>query len=477
MISSQKAFSLKSTRMSSSAPSNAVRSRSFSHDVVDSALTSSDPVDVRKWLSSHPGQRKVLALVDRFLIDLQGGKLLSHARSSNSNQSTSLLVTHRVVNLLRHLIGSTYWKSAAELICLVRGIGQELHICGKFVAIGNIVRRVIATIREETEAIYQEETKKQGTTLTSGRLSLDNMLWALPQQVRKNARGGRSLSSSGTNSDINTKKLQYQSDSIVANRDRHDVCTSLEEQPQTDLFPSYYFDSRPDLKQTIMEGIQEISTDLEDFHKNINEQASNHIFSGEVVLTIGQSKTVELFLKSVAKCKRLFQVIIVVSGAGYNDSTYEMAKSLTNDGIETTVINQSAVFAVMARVHKVLLPARAVLANGGLVSSVAGSNLVAIAAKHHAIPVNCVTGLFKLCPRYPHEGQDTLNELLGLAPVLGDDEEFGSLLDDVEYINPANDYIEPRYIKLYITNVGSFQPSFIYRMLAENYYADDWDSF
>ena len=446
---------------------------------MESILTSSDPVEVRKWLSSHPGQRKVVALLDRFLVDLKRGKLLSSVRSSNSNQSTSLLVTHRIVNLLRHLIGSTYWKSAAELICLVRGIGRELHLNGQLVAIGNIVRRVIATIREETDAIYQEETKKQGNSVSSsGRLSLDNMLWALPQQVRKSSRSDRSLSFSGTNSDVSSKKSQYQSNTNVTSRDRHEsVSTLVEEQTQTDLFPPHYFDSRPDLKQTIMEGIQEISTDLEDLHKNINEQASNHIFSGEVVLTIGQSKTVELFLKNAAKCKRVFQVIIVVSGVGSVDGMYEMAKSLTNAGIETTITSQSAVFAVMARVHKVLLPARAVLANGGLVSSVAGSSLVAIAAQHHAVPVHCVTGLFKLCPRYPHEGQDTLNELLGLVPLPCDDEEFGSLLDEVEYINPATDYIEPRYINLYVTNVGSFQPSFIYRMLAENYYADDWDSF
>lgn len=464
--------------MSHLSSSSTIRPRSSSNELGEGVLTSSNPVEVRKWLSSHSGQRKVLVLLDKFLVDLNRGRLLSYAPSSNSNQSTSLLTAHRVVNLLRHLIGSTYWKSAAELICLVRGIGRELHMSGQYVVIGNVVRRVIAEIREEAEAVYQEETKKQGVSMSSGRLSMDNMLWALPQQVRKSSRASRSLSISGTHTAESSKKSQFQSDANSGTRDRYDmVSTSLEEQQQTDLFPPYYFDCRPDLKQTIMEGILEILTDLEDLHKNINLQSSNHLFSGEVVLTIGRSKTVELFLKSAAKCKRVFQVIIIAGGAGYNDSAYEMARSLASAGIETTIASQSAVFAVMARVHKVLLPARAVLANGGLVSSVAGSSLVAIAAQHHAIPVLCVTGLFKLCPTYPHEGQDTLNKLLGLARVHSNEDEFGSMLDDVEYINPANDYIEPRYVNLYITNVGSFQPSFIYRMLAENYHADDWDSF
>jgi translation initiation factor eIF-2B subunit beta len=454
--------------------------RSASHDMVpvEGILSSSDPSEVRKWLASHSGQRKVLILLDRFLVELKRGRLLSSVRSSNIDQSTSLLVTLRVVNLLRHLIGSTNWRSAAEVICLVRGIGQELHLNGQLVAIGNIVRRVVATIREESEAIHQEETKKQGSSVSSGRLSLDNMLWALPQQVRKNSRSSRSLSINSTSTDLSMMKPQYQSDTNINNRDRHEtMLSSLEEQPQSDFFPPYYYEFRPDLKQTIMEGVQEILTDLEDLHKNINDQASNHIFSGEAILTIGQSKTIELFLKSAARCKRVFQVVLVSNGTGCDGSTYEMAKSLTNAGIETTITCQAAVFAVMSRVHKVLLPARAVLANGGLVSSVAGSSLVAIAARHHAIPVHCVTGLFKLCPKYPHERQDTFNELLGLEPINCSDKKLESLLHEVEYINPSNDYIEPRYVNLYITNVGSFQPSFIYRMLAENYYADDWDFF
>jgi translation initiation factor eIF-2B subunit beta len=38
-----------------------------------------------------------------------------------------------------------------------------------------------------------------------------------------------------------------------------------------------------------------------------------------------------------------------------------MAKSLAKAGIDTIIINDSATFAVMARVNKVLLPAHAVL--------------------------------------------------------------------------------------------------------------------
>ena len=49
--------------------------------------------------------------------------------------------------------------------------------------------------------------------------------------------------------------------------------------------------------------------------------------------------------------------------------------------------------------------------------------------------------------------------------------------DEVELVNPVHDYIKPEHISLYVTNVGSFQPSFIYRLLAEYYHSDDWESF
>ena len=49
--------------------------------------------------------------------------------------------------------------------------------------------------------------------------------------------------------------------------------------------------------------------------------------------------------------------------------------------------------------------------------------------------------------------------------------------EDVELINPVHDYIPPDLIKLYVTNIGGFQPSYIYKLLAEYYHPDDWQSF
>jgi translation initiation factor 2B subunit (eIF-2B alpha/beta/delta family) len=64
------------------------------------------------------------------------------------------------------------------------------------------------------------------------------------------------------------------------------------------------------------------------------------------------------FLKAAAR-KRNFQVVVCEGAPHFGG--HAMAKSLAKAGIDTIIINDSATFAIMARVNKVLLPAHAVL--------------------------------------------------------------------------------------------------------------------
>lgn len=64
-----------------------------------------------------------------------------------------------------------------------------------------------------------------------------------------------------------------------------------------------------------------------------------------------------------------------------------MAVSLGKNDIQTTVIPDSAVFAIMSRVNKVIIGTHTVLADGGL-RAVCGIHSVALAAKHFSVPVS-----------------------------------------------------------------------------------------
>lgn len=71
------------------------------------------------------------------------------------------------------------------------------------------------------------------------------------------------------------------------------------------------------LKHAILEGISELRVELDTCSGIIASQALEHIYSNELILTIGKSKSVEAFLKHAAKKNRKFQVVIA-EGAPFN---------------------------------------------------------------------------------------------------------------------------------------------------------------
>lgn len=493
-----------------------------------------DPANVRRWLQKyHPKQ---LALLDNFEISLRLGRFSSRGcdgseaggnsknggggPSSSKHQTYQYgrerrLITTRTVELLRAIIGPTKWKSAAQLLTLLRGLGNELHAAGGYrePAIGNMVRRIMYAVRDEADRTattiamgddthededdmekIDELSEQTSTKLriakfnaapptsrndTKG-LSLSSMLWAHPQHVT-NMKHTRTQSGDSTLND-RLRSDSFGSDSGTTGGVLSSLpFTSSHEQQQGSgtpmMYPPHYYNTKTgngDLRQSVMEAVQEMMSELEDLHKNINDQAVQHIHAGEIILTYALSKTVELFLKAAAAKKRKFSVIVCEGAPHFGG--HAMAKSLAEAGIDTTVIHDAATFAIMARVNKVLLPAHAVLANGGLIAP-SGSNMVALAAKQNSVPVVGVAGMFKLCPMYPHEGQDTLNDLISPSSVMDYSLMGNPVLSEVEFVNPVHDYIPPQLIDLYVTNIGGFQPSYVYRLLAECYHGDDWETF
>jgi translation initiation factor eIF-2B subunit beta len=172
-------------------------------------------LDVRRWLEEH--HRKHLALLDRFLLELRRGRL---------KQMDRRIVIHRTVDFLRHMVGSTKWKNPAQLHLLLRGIGHELQKAGYHEpSIGNVVRRIMAAVREEANFDNEHTIDSTG-----GRLSLQSMLWALPQHVK----ASRSISS--------VRSGDHQRQESFADAD----LVSPE-------YPAFYYQERSGLKSTVME--------------------------------------------------------------------------------------------------------------------------------------------------------------------------------------------------------------------------------
>jgi translation initiation factor eIF-2B subunit beta len=188
--------------------------------------TTSAELNVREWLTPHQ-----LALLDRFLLELRRGRRQSQNVGSSLVHIDRRVITHRTVDLLRNMIGSTKWESPAQLLTLLRGLGKELHAAGgsREPAIGNVVRRLMAAVREESSTATPTSADASGGG--GGRLSLESMLWALPQHVKRSNRSLLSKSSSG----------DHQRQESFADAD-------LEAE-----FPASYYVPRPDLKSCVME--------------------------------------------------------------------------------------------------------------------------------------------------------------------------------------------------------------------------------
>ena len=221
-----------------------------------------------------------------------------------------------------------------------------------------------------------------------------------------------------------------------------------------------------DLRAEVIDGIGEIIDELGQVDDQIAGYALDHIHSNEIILTYTSSSTVQKFLLKAAT-KRKFTVIHAEAYPNNHEVTHKTVtgnvdennadslaldsfqKPLTAAGITVILVPDSAVFALMSRVNKVILGTHAVLANGGLVAA-AGAKSIATAARVHRIPVVVVSGVYKLSPVYPFDFE-SLIEYGDASKILGYDE--GDMVDKVDVENPIYDYVPAELVDLYITNL------------------------
>ncbi|KAF3639359.1 putative acetylglutamate kinase, chloroplastic-like [Capsicum annuum] len=274
------------------------------------------------------------------------------------------------------------------------------------------------------------------------------------------------------------------------------------------------------LKHNVIEAVNELIQDIATCHEQIAEQAVEHIHHNclwiekygkvdailsdpaicvstlsspinccpfllsfsEVILTLGNSRTVMEFLCAAKEKKRSFRVFVAEGAPRYQG--HALGKELAARGLQTTVITDSAVFAVISRVNMVVVGAHAVMANGGVIAPV-GMNMVALAAQRHAVPFVVLAGTHKgtvLWQDYDSSlrKEVLLNELKSPAELL----DFGEFSDCLDFgsssgspllhvVNPAFDYVPPNLVSLFITDTGGHNASYVYKLIADYYSADD----
>ncbi|OJJ83365.1 translation initiation factor eIF2B subunit beta [Aspergillus glaucus CBS 516.65] len=419
-------------------------------------------------LALTPGLASFLKSLKTNQIDTSIDNLISLLKRRQIRHSRSCATA--TAYLLLRVISACRTTDVVKLIERVQSVGRRLVAAQpREMVVGNIVRRVLGLIRDEAEDDREADFN---------------------------------LSEAGSESQPQTPRVPDDASDIPSARlDGSAARTSLtsmfsllshpEPEPSLPGTPSSASPSgrvpgpSKDIRAEVMEGINEIIDELGQVDDQISAYALDHIHSNEIILTHTSSTTVQKFLLKAA-AKRRFTVIIAesfpnnheathstVSGASANDeetlSTESFQKPLIAMGITIILIPDSAVFALMSRVNKVILGTHSVLANGGLVAA-AGTRVIARAAKVHQTPVVVVSGVYKLSPVYPFDFE-SLIEYGDASKVIG--YEDGDLVDQIDVQNPLYDYVPAELVDLYITNLGGHAPSYLYRIVSDHYRKED----
>lgn len=412
--------------------------------------------------------------------------------------------------LLLRVVAASRTRDATTLIDRIRKVGQRLIAAQpREMAVGNIVRRVLGLIREveEDEAADDIDTPGMSESGTLSPPSHNDSLHrpglsshistfsplrhgaAIPQDVplRPESSGTSSMSDSIEALEPSKRPPLFASHtsgpgvtSLFGLLSHPDEASPIATPPPGTQSPTPKSIATPrniaslpdsrssniDVKAEVIDGIKELLDELEQVDDQIASSALDHIHENELILTHTSSQTVQRFLLAAAR-KRKFTVIhaeaypndhiathaTVLHGHSKNvdedDEPEDRWKPLRALGITVILIPDTAIFALMSRVNKVLLSPHTVLANGGLVAA-AGALGIAQAAKHHKTPVVCVSGVFKLSPIYPFD-TDELIEYGDPSVVVP--YEDGAAVEGIEVVNPIFDYVSPDLVDLYITNL------------------------
>ncbi|GMM30898.1 translation initiation factor eIF2B subunit beta [Martiniozyma asiatica (nom. inval.)] len=345
-------------------------------------------------------QQKIDVLVESFI-----DKLKRRQITGSHN------VAIATCQFLMRVTSTSRWNDHDEFITLIRTVGKRvIDAQPREFAAGNIVRRVLALIRDELNSTH-----------------------------------------STSNMPVSTSMFQL---------------LTIHEKPAIEKNTD-----KIDMRSIVIQGIRDLMDEIHSVHENIELMTVDLIHDNEILLTPtpGSSTVLNFLLK--ASLKRKFTVLVTENYPNDIEQCHTFAKKLAEANIETIIIPDSTVFAVMSRVGKVLIGTRSVFANGGCVTA-SGVATVCECAKEHRTPVFAVSGLYKLSPSHPFN-RDDLIEVGNSGKVLAYDE--SALVGKCEITNSLYDYIEPDSIDIYITNIGGFSPNFIYRIVLDNYNQEDVD--
>ena len=377
------------------------------------------------------------------LDSLQNFERRLRKKDYSSSIEISIELSKFLYELIKNTIENKLITTQEQLLDLIRYFGKIfIQIDPIQFSIGNIVKRILFIIRDEIDNLTSFRDVKIDEEANIKRLKAITSLNRLIDYR-------------------NIRTIEKRKSSTMENNEEDNKTKKSEDLNQGAL--------SNDLIDNILRNIEELIGELEGVSDAIKDQADEHINDNDIILTANHSSQLEeLFIE--ASKKKKFKVYVTESAPSL--SGLIQAKTLKKNNIDVTVIQDSAVYAIMSKVNKIIIGTRAIMANGGLVTYNGVYNLC-LCAQIFSVPVVVVGGTFKLTPMFPFN-HETFNDFLSPDSILSSKLVYKGDISNIKFHTPAFDYVPPEMITIYITNQGSQNPAYIYRLFSELYSQEDY---
>ncbi len=218
-----------------------------------------------------------------------------------------------------------------------------------------------------------------------------------------------------------------------------------------------------DLSRLVIKTAKEFIQNSAKAVENIGEIGARRIEDGDLLMTHCNSDAVIAILKTAHNQGKGFKVFVCETRPRFQGKI--TAKVLSEIGISTSLIVDSAARFFMTKVDKAIVGADAVAANGAVVNKI-GTSMVALAANESRVMFFVAAETYKFSP------ETMLGQLVKIeerSPLeIVSKEEFKKL-SKVVVRNPAFDVTPPEYIDLIVTEKGIISPQAAIMVIQEEF--------
>jgi len=359
-------------------------------------------------------------------------------------------------NLIQDSIKNKGIKTHSQLILLVKYLGKILSTVDPVqFCIGNTIK-ILHIIREE----INQSTKEEQNNIQNNPELLGNKI----KEAKKNLK--------------DLKSFEFFKDIDSLDLERVESENSSEKNSTERLYEFKKLGSDAPITEeninSILEEISNLISEINSISETITKQKEikDLISDGDIILTSNYSEQVAKILAENKKTKN-FKVFVCESAPKLREKS--QVDELKKIKLDLTVIEDDDIYSVMKKYTKVkvLLGAKGILVNGGLITY-GGAYNICLLAKMFSNPVIIVGGTTKLTPMYSFK-HELYNEYLSPDLIFGKNMDYKGDISNIQFNNPSLDYVPPNLISMYATDIGILNPNYLYKNFNDMYDLEDYE--